>query len=61
MKKHNKYSLLGIQALRRAAVKAAEEAKKNNCKIPYWNNGKIEFEAPINITEQANSADAKGK
>ena len=61
MKKHNKYSLLGIQALRRATVKAVEEAKKNNCQIPYWKNGKSEFDPPINITERANSADAKSR
>lgn len=61
MKKYNKHSLLGIQALRRATVKAIEEAKKNNCQIPYWENGKIEFDPPIDITGQANSADAKSR
>jgi hypothetical protein len=61
MKKHHKYSLLGIQALRRATVKAVEEAKKNNCQIPYWKNGKIEFDPPVNITERANSSNAKSR
>lgn len=46
MKKHNKYSLLGLQALQRAADKVAEEAIKNNYKIPIWKDGKIVFEIP---------------
>lgn len=46
MKKHNKYSLLGLQALQRAADKVAEEAIKNNYKIPIWKNGKVVFEIP---------------
>lgn len=45
-KKHNRYSQLGLQALKRAASKAAEGAKKNNLKIPYWEDGKIIFEVP---------------
>lgn len=46
MKKHNKYSLLGLQALQRAADKVAEEAIKNNYKIPIWKDGKIVFVIP---------------
>ncbi len=41
MKKYNKYSMLGLKALQRAAVKVAEDAKKYNYKIPVWQNGKI--------------------
>lgn len=52
-KKVNRYSQLGLQALKRAASKAAEGAKKNNLKIPYWENGKIIFEAPELITERS--------
>jgi hypothetical protein len=52
-KKDNRYSQLGLQALKRAVSKAAECAKKNNLKIPYWENGKIIFEVPELITEQS--------
>jgi ribosomal protein S5 len=51
--KHNRYSQLGLKALKRAVSKAADEAKKNNLKIPYWENGKIIFEVPPLITEQS--------
>ena len=30
MKKHNKYTLIGLVALKRAAEKVAEDARKNN-------------------------------
>ena len=61
MKQCNKYSILGLKALQRAAVKVAEDAKKNNYKIPVWQNGKIEFEVPEIITDQIGSSDTKGK
>ncbi|MFO7761570.1 MAG: hypothetical protein R6V20_08165 [Desulfobia sp.] len=46
MKKHNKYAVLGLKALQRAAAKVAEDARKNNYKIPVWRNGRIEYEIP---------------
>lgn len=46
MKKTNKYAVLGLKALQRAAAKVAEDAIKNNYKIPIWRNGKIEHEIP---------------
>lgn len=46
MKKHNKYAVLGLKALQRAAEKVAEDARKNNYKIPVWRNGRIEYEIP---------------
>lgn len=52
MKTHNKYAVIGLKALQRAAAKVAEEARKNNCKIPIWINGRIEYEVPDIITEQ---------
>ena len=55
MKKHNKYATLGLKALKRAAVKVAEKAKKNNYKIPIWKNGHIVYEIPKIITEQVDS------
>lgn len=59
MKKYNKYSILGLKALHRAAVKVAEDAKKNNYKIPVWQNGKIEFEVPEIVTNQTCSPDTQ--
>ena len=52
MEKHNRYSLLGLKALRRADAKVAKNARKNNYKIPIWKNGRIEYEIPQRITEQ---------
>lgn len=46
MKKHNKYAVLGLKALQRAAEKVAENARKNKHKIPVWRNGHIEYEIP---------------
>ncbi|MFV1975862.1 MAG: hypothetical protein ACC651_08935 [Candidatus Scalindua sp.] len=57
MKKHNKYALLGLNALERAAAKVAENARRNNYKIPVWKNGHIEYEIPGIITEQGAQAD----
>ena len=57
MKKHNKYALLGLKALERAAAKVAENARKNNYKIPVWKNGRIEYEIPEIITEHGAQAD----
>jgi hypothetical protein len=59
MKKHNKYALLGLKALERAAAKVAENARKNKYKIPIWKNGRIEYEIPGIITEQSHSPDPK--
>jgi len=52
MKKHNKYALLALKAMERAAAKVAEDARKNNYKIPVWKNGRIEYEIPGIVTEQ---------
>ena len=57
MKKHNKYALLGLKALERAAAKVAENARKNKYKIPVWKNGRIEYEIPGIITEQQGAQD----
>ena len=57
MKKHNKYALIGLKALKRAAAKVAENARKNKYKIPVWKNGRIEYEIPGIITEQGAQAD----
>lgn len=52
MKEHNKYAEIGLKALKRAALKVAEDARKNKYKIPVWKNGRIEFEIPGIISEQ---------
>jgi hypothetical protein len=52
MKKHNQYTILGFKAIQRAAAKVAENARKNNFKIPVWINGRIEYQIPEIITEQ---------
>ncbi len=57
MEKHNKYTLLGFKALQRAAAKVAENARKNNLKIPIWKNGRIKYEIPEIITEQVSAAE----
>ena len=57
MKKHNKYTLLGLKALRRAASKVAEDARKNNYKIPIWKDGHIVYETPQKVTSQDVSVD----
>ena len=59
MEKHNKYTILGLKALQRAAAKVAENARKNNIKIPIWRNGRIEYEIPGIITEQIDSRGPK--
>jgi len=59
MKKHSKYAILGFRALQRAAEKVAEDARRNNYKIPVWKNGQIEFEIPVAITEQKITPDKK--
>ena|GEM_PF-618312 len=53
MKKHNRYTILGLKALQRAARKVAENARKNNLKIPIWKNGRIEYIVPEINTEQS--------
>ncbi len=61
MKEHKKYAVLGLRALRRASAKVAENARKNNYRIPIWKNGRIEYEIPEISTEQASSRDAKSQ
>ena len=57
MKKHNRYTILGLKALQRAARKVEENAIKNNLKIPIWKNGRIEYIVPEINTEQVTEAD----
>ncbi len=59
MKEHNVYATLGLKALKRAADKVAENARKNNLKIPIWKNGKVEYLAQGISTEQRDGEDEK--
>jgi hypothetical protein len=59
MKGHNIYTVLGLKALQRAAIKVAENARKNNLKIPIWKNGKIEYIAQGMSAEQRDGEDEK--
>ena len=56
-RKHNEYVKLGLTALKRAAVKVTDKARKENYKIPIWKDGQIEFIIPDPITEQVTRAD----
>ena len=40
------YASLGLKAMRRAARKVVEDARKNNLKIPIWRDGKVEYMSP---------------
>jgi len=57
MKKQNKYAEIGLKALKRAAKKVAEDARKNEYKIPVWRDGRIQFEIPGITTEQLGQPD----
>ena len=47
------YAALGLKALRRAARKVVEDAKKNNLKIPIWRDGKVEYMSPESLMSDA--------
>ena len=61
MKEHNIYTVLGLKALQRAAAKVAENARKNNFKIPIWKNGRIEYLMPDASTERTSANDASSR
>ena len=46
MVKYNEHTEMGFRALKRAAIKAYEEAKKNNLKVPIWKNNRVEYIDP---------------
>lgn len=56
MERRNKYAIIGLKALRRAALKVAEDARRNNYKIPIWRNGRIAYEIPEVTDEQGDSS-----
>ena len=57
MEKHNKHAMMALKALKRAATKVAEDARKHNYKLPVWKNGKIEYRVPEIPTEPNASPD----
>jgi hypothetical protein len=57
MKNDNDYAVLGLKALKRAALKVAEDARKNNYKIPIWENGRVKYISPKNNSEQKDKCD----
>lgn len=59
MKEHNNYTALGLKALERAAARVSENARKNNFKIPIWENGRVEYLIPEISTEQRDGEDEK--
>jgi hypothetical protein len=58
MESHNKYAKIGLKALRRAAFKVAEDARRNNYKIPIWRDGHIVHEIPEDTKEQKEQIDS---
>ena len=46
MENQNKYAAIALKALHRATARIAEDARKNNYKIPVWRNGHIEYKVP---------------
>ena len=53
------YAALGLRALKRAAKKIAENARKDGSKIPIWRNGRIEYIIPEIDTEQVAAVDRR--
>ena len=51
MENQNNYATTALCALLRAAAKVADDARKNNYKLPIWRNGKIEYKVPEAVTE----------
>jgi hypothetical protein len=43
---HRSRAELGLQAMRRAARKVAEDARKNGYAIPYWIDGRVQYIIP---------------
>ena len=60
MKEHNVYTVLGLKALQRAAAKVAENARKNNFKIPIWKNGRIEY-LMQDVNTESSAHDARSR
>ncbi|MFP4309733.1 MAG: hypothetical protein ACLFRG_08705 [Desulfococcaceae bacterium] len=46
MESNKSINMLAFQALKRAARKAREKARRNNMKIPVWIDGEIHYMVP---------------
>jgi hypothetical protein len=58
MTKGEYYARLGYAALCRAALEVAEKAKKENRKLPIWQDGRIVYDFPTITPQQVAAADA---
>jgi len=58
MSKGEYYARLGYAALCRAALQVAERAKKENRKIPIWEDGRIVYGFPTITPEKVAAAEA---
>lgn len=52
------YARLGYVALCRAALEVAERAKRENCKLPLWQDGRVVYGFPTITQQQVVAADA---
>ncbi|MFC1820535.1 hypothetical protein ACFLZG_05575 [Thermodesulfobacteriota bacterium] len=46
MEEKKDYAAMGLRALRRAAKKVYEDARRNNIKVPVWRNNRVEYIEP---------------
>ncbi len=60
MPKHSIYAEMGLRALRRAARKVAEDAIRNNYKLPIWQNGRVQYITP-KLTDYQDEASDKNR
>ena len=52
MQENNDYAEMGLRALKRAAKKVYEDARRHNLKVPIWRNNRIEYLDPSKDFEQ---------
>jgi len=58
MSKGEYYARLGYAALCRAALEVAEKAKRENRKLPIWENGRVVYGFPTITPQQVAAAEA---
>lgn len=45
------YAEMGLRAMKRAAKKVYEDARKNNLKVPIWRNNRVEHIDPAEVLD----------